>query len=164
MSLKPFLQEQSKEFVEWLAKQGEAMDRGGKASVAGKSDAGAATDLPSSKSSPRDSKTSPRNAKNRSRSRGRKTSPRKPVALGLKTVARTPAVARKKRAGGMAASLFGRAVRDAQRSVKTKDGTEDRGAAADRKESPPAKQSKPKLAPRSPQASGSESDSRSRSR
>lgn len=163
--LEAFLQDQSKEFVEWLAKQVEAMEGGGKATVAGKSDAGAAADSPNSKASPRDSKTSPRNAKDRSRSPATKTSPRKPAALGLKNLARTPVAARKKRAGGgMAASLFGRAVRDAQRSVKTKDGAEDRGAAADHKESPPAKQSKPKLAPRSPQASGSESDSRSRSR
>lgn len=152
IELEAFLQDQSRPFVKWLGEQVEAL-------VARK-DKDGSTDGAKAGASP----SSP-------------GSPRRPVAKGIsrsRSPARKPKAAAKpaRRPGGIAASLFGRAVRDAQRSIKTADGgaTKERPPAerqeqarTKEKESPVPERSKPKLAPRSP-AGRSPSDSQSRSR
>jgi len=108
---------------------------------------------------------SPLRGRNNSRGRSRSPPLKKPVA---KAAGRRPA------GGGMAASLFGRAVRDAQRSIKKTQEPQDRPPPErHRQVSPPAERSrqesppeKPKLVPRSPagRSKSSSSGSRSRSR
>lgn len=79
-----------------------------------------------------------------------------------------PAVEKTRRPGGIAGSLFGRAVRDAQRSLKSADGGQERPSPGQRKgtsslqDTPPAE--KPKLKARTPPSAGAGRSSQSRSR
>lgn len=147
--LEAFLQDKSKHFVAWLAEKLEAV--GGKK-------AAKATEGGSSPSSPR-RKTMQAPRENKSRSPARK-----------KTNGGEGAPPRR-RPGGLGASIFGRALRAAQKSVKEtgekaavpERSAPDRQAEVHRQESP-ERVERPKLRPRSPPRDASESYSRSCSR